>query len=103
MQDSDKDIYGSYEDGIRQPYFSIIAKGTNADRKEEFVSVIRQVLEDIISKGIDPKSIEAGINCMEFRYREADFASYPKRTYLRTGYTWITGFTMMTILLHRWN
>ena len=73
-----QDIYGSYEDGIRQPYFSIIAKGTNADRKEEFVSVIRQVLEDIISKGIDPKSIEAGINCMEFRYREADFASYPK-------------------------
>lgn len=28
-----KDIYGAYEDGIRQPYFDIIAKGANADKK----------------------------------------------------------------------
>ena len=73
-----KDVYGSYEDGIRQPYFSIIAKGTGTDKKEEFVSVIRQTLEAIVKNGIDQKAIEAGINCMEFRYREADFASYPK-------------------------
>ena len=29
-----KDIYGAYEDGIRQPYFDIIAKGANAERKK---------------------------------------------------------------------
>ncbi len=47
-------------------------------RKEEFVSVIRHVLGDIVKNGIDPKALEAGINCIEFRYREADFSSYPK-------------------------
>ena len=73
-----KDIYGAYEDGIRQPYFDIIAKGANADKKDEFVSVIRKVLQDVITSGIDKKALEAGINCMEFRYREADFSSYPK-------------------------
>lgn len=72
------DIYGSYGDGIRQPYFEIVAKGTEADRKEQFLSVIRDTLKELVEKGIDKKSLEAGINCMEFRYREADFASYPK-------------------------
>ena len=24
------------------------------------------------------KALDAGINCMEFRYREADFSSWPK-------------------------
>ena len=73
-----KDVYGSYDDGILQPYFTVIAKGSNPDRKEEFLSVIRQVLGDIVKNGIDKKAIEAGINYFEFRYREADFSSYPK-------------------------
>lgn len=73
-----KDVYGAYEDGIRQPYFDVIAKGANPDRKDEFVSIIRSVLSDIVKNGINEKSIEAGINYFEFRYREADFSSYPK-------------------------
>ena len=73
-----KDIYGSFDDGILQPYFTVVAKGANADKKEEFVSVIRNVLTDIVKNGIDKKAVEAGINYMEFRYREADFSSYPK-------------------------
>ena len=73
-----KDIYGSFDDGILQPYFTVVAKGANADKKEEFISVIRKVLTDIVKNGIDKKAVEAGINYMEFRYREADFSSYPK-------------------------
>ncbi len=73
-----KDIYGSYDDGILQPYFSIVAKGARTSQKEEFVSIIRKVLQDIVKNGIDKKAILAGINYMEFRYREADFGSYPK-------------------------
>lgn len=73
-----KDIYGSFDDGILQPYFTIVAKGANIEKKEEFVSIIRNVLEEIVREGIDKKSVEAGINFIEFRYREADFSSYPK-------------------------
>ena len=40
--------------------------------------MIRKVLQDIVKNGIDKKAILAGINYMEFRYREADFGSYPK-------------------------
>ena len=72
------DVYGSYDDGIMQPYFDIVAKGTDPDKKEKFVEIIRTTLEDIAANGIDRKALDAGINCMEFRYRAADLSSWPK-------------------------
>ncbi len=72
------DILGSYDNGIYQPIFSVIAKNANADQKDEFVKIIEQVLSDIVKKGVDKKAIQAGINYLEFRYREADFGNYPK-------------------------
>ena len=73
-----KDIYGDYSDGVLQPYFSVIAKGARTARKEEFVSIIRNCLQDIVKNGIDKKAVLSGINYMEFRYREADFGQFPK-------------------------
>ena len=73
-----KDVYGSYEDGILQPFFSIVAKNADENEKEKFLSIIRGTLEDIVKNGMDQKAIEAGINYFEFRFREADFSSFPK-------------------------
>ena len=73
-----KDIMGSYDNGIYQPIFSVIAKNANAEQKEEFIKVIEDVLKASVKNGIDTKAIEAGINYHEFRYREADFGNYPK-------------------------
>ena len=73
-----KDVYGSYEDGILQPFFSIVAKNADENEKEKFLSIIRGTLKDIVKNGMDQKAIEAGINYFEFRFREADFSSFPK-------------------------
>lgn len=73
-----KDIMGSYEDGIYQPFFSIVAKNADPANKEKFVQLIQDTLGEIAAKGIDKKAIAAGINYMEFRFREADFSSFPK-------------------------
>ena len=73
-----KDIMGSYESCIYQPMFSVVAKNANVEQKEAFVNIIENTLKEIVGKGIDPKSLEAGIHYNEFRYREADFGSYPK-------------------------
>ena len=73
-----KDIMGSYDNGIYQPIFSVIAKNANLSQKEEFLQVIQEVLEGLVRDGIDRKALEAGINYHEFRYREADFGGYPK-------------------------
>lgn len=73
-----RDIMGSYDNGIYQPVFSIVAKNANAEQKEAFISVIENTLKSIVENGMDKKAIEAGINYHEFRYREADFGNFPK-------------------------
>lgn len=72
-----KDIYSYYESGIRQSYFTIVAKNANLDQKTEFVTCIEETLTELSRQGIDKKALRAGLNFYEFRYREADFGSYP--------------------------
>ncbi len=72
------DIYGSYENSIYQPMFSIVAKNADENRKDEFLGIIKDTLNGIVANGIDEKAFLAGINYFEFKYREADFGSYPK-------------------------
>lgn len=80
LVDSDigKDVSGSYDNGIYQPIFSVVAKNANAAQKEAFIKVIEGTLGNIVKNGIDKKALEAGINYHEFRFREADFGGYPK-------------------------
>ena len=73
-----KDIMGSYDNGVYQPLFSVIAKNANVEQKEEFIRVIEDTLREIAEKGMDKKALRAGINYHEFRFREADFGNYPR-------------------------
>ena len=73
-----QDVYSEYDNGIKQPVFSIIAKNADASQKDEFVNTIREVLKEQVEKGIEKKSLLAGLNYDEFKYREADFGRYPK-------------------------
>ena len=73
-----KDILGSYDNGVYQPIFSVVAKNANPEQKEEFVTLIEKLLTDMVEHGIDRKALEAGINYHEFQYREADYGRYPK-------------------------
>lgn len=73
-----KDIIGSYDSGTFQPVFSIMAKNANGADKERFLEVIRSTLQEIVKEGIDQKALLAGINTMEFKFREADYGSFPK-------------------------
>ena len=73
-----QDAYSEYDNGLRQPVFSIIAKNADASQKDEFVQTIREVLEDQVKNGIDKKALLAGLSFDEFKYREADFGRFPK-------------------------
>ena len=73
-----KDIMASFDNYTLQPMFSIVAKNSNIEKKEEFLSIIRNVLEEQVKNGINKKSLLAGINSFEFKYREADFGQFPK-------------------------
>ncbi|MDD3337469.1 MAG: insulinase family protein [Lachnospiraceae bacterium] len=73
-----KDVFGGYNDGILQPFFSVVAKNADQNNKLKFIDLIETALEKLVKEGINKKSLEAGINYLEFRFREADFSSYPK-------------------------
>lgn len=72
------DVGSVYDNGIYQPYYSIEAKFANEEQSELFVKVIRETLEKIVRDGINKKTLEAGLNNMEFKYREMDFGRFPK-------------------------
>lgn len=73
-----KDIMASFDNYTLQPMFSIVAKNSSLTKKEEFLSIIRKVLKEQVEHGINKKSLLAGINSFEFKYREADFGQFPK-------------------------
>ena len=73
-----KDVYGSYDSGIRQPVFSIIVKNANLKDEDRFRQTVRSTLEQLCRDGLNAKAVEAAVNTMEFRYREADYGGYPK-------------------------
>ena len=73
-----KDILSSYDNGILQPVFSIIAKDTNEEEKEHFMQVLTDTLQKLVKEGLDENALLAAITYYEFKYREADFGSYPK-------------------------
>lgn len=73
-----KDISGSYAGSYRQPIFSIKAAGSEPNQRDEFVSVIYRTLQQLTINGIDKELLEAHLNYLEFKLREADFGAYPK-------------------------
>lgn len=72
------DIQGSYECSTYQPYFSIIAKNSNKECLDTFLTTIRETLQKVVNEGFDKQALKAAINFYEFRYREADYSYYPK-------------------------
>ena len=72
------DICGGFMGGIRLPYFSVIAKNADSSRKKDFIDIVKKTLKAQADGELDKLSVEAAINVLEFRAREADFGSLPK-------------------------
>ncbi|MEG1256279.1 insulinase family protein [Clostridium sp.] len=88
-----KDVYGSYDNSILQPVFSIVLKNSEKDKKEKFKEVVFSTLKSLVDKGIDKKLIEACVNITEFKLREADFQGMPKGLfyYMTAMDSWLHG------------
>ncbi len=72
------EVFSTYENGIYQPYYSIVAKNANKEQEKEFLEIIDSQIQALIANGIDKDALYAGLNSMEFRYRESDFGSTPR-------------------------
>jgi Zn-dependent M16 (insulinase) family peptidase len=69
---------GGLDDDLRQPMFSIGLKGiepANADRIEQLID---DTIETLATGGIDPLTVEAALNTIEFRLRESNTGAFPR-------------------------
>jgi Zn-dependent M16 (insulinase) family peptidase len=73
-----KDVFGSFDNYLLQPSFSIIAKDANEGDEKSFLEIVNSTLRGLVENGIDKKLVEAAINYREFKLRESDFGSAPK-------------------------
>lgn len=73
-----QNISGSFSSSMIQPVFSVRVSGSEKEQRDNFLSVIYRTLQGLTINGIDKKLLEANLNSMEFRLREADFGAYPK-------------------------
>ncbi|MFP5212250.1 MAG: insulinase family protein, partial [Acidobacteriota bacterium] len=80
-----------FEGELRQMYFSTGLKGIDPKDAEKVEEVVLKTLERLASEGIDPKTVEAAINTIEFRLRENNTGSYPRGLVLmlRALTTWL--------------
>lgn len=74
-----EDVAGAgLETDLRQMYFSVGMKGVQADNLDKVQALIIDTLERLATEGIDRGLIEAAVNTIEFRMREANTGSYPR-------------------------
>ncbi|MCM0647257.1 insulinase family protein [Clostridium swellfunianum] len=73
-----KDVFGSFDNSVLQPTFSVVVKNSSESKIEEFKKVVFDTLKGLVEKGIDKKLVESSINIKEFQLRESEFDGYPK-------------------------
>ena len=93
-------VSGSFSADLLQPIFSIKASGSELEYKDKFISTIYKTLQDITINGLDKKLLEAALDSLEFKVREADYGPYPKGLMYSLSIlgTWIYGADPFNVL-----
>ncbi len=74
-----EDLAGSgLESELRQLIFSAGMRGMDPGRERDLEEVIFTTLSRLVREGIDPATVEASLNTVEFRLRENTTGSYPR-------------------------
>ncbi|MDZ7696094.1 MAG: insulinase family protein [Deltaproteobacteria bacterium] len=87
-----EDIAGAgMENELRQIYFSTGLKGVETGNMDKVEPLVMDALKDLTASGIDPLTIEAALNSIEFRLRENHSGGFPRGLLLmlRALTTWL--------------
>jgi Zn-dependent M16 (insulinase) family peptidase len=66
------------ETGMRQMFFSTGMKGVELENTEKVENLILETLKSLVENGIDPETVEAAMNTVEFLLRENNTGSFPR-------------------------
>ena len=96
-----EDLAGAgLEDELRQMYFSTGLRGIDIEDGDRVENLILQTLNGLAKEGIDPLTVEAALNTVEFRLRENNSRNYPQGLVLmlRALTTWLYDFDPLALL-----
>lgn len=79
------------ETHARQMFFSTGLRGVERGNADKIAPLVRATLADLADHGIDPKTVDAALNTIEFSLRENNSGSYPR------------GLALMLRALTSWN
>jgi presequence protease len=84
---------GGLDDGLRQPMFSIGLKGIDPADADKIELLIADTIGTLAEQGIDPMTVEAALNTVEFRLRENNTGAFPRGIVfmLRALRSWLHG------------
>ncbi len=84
---------GGLDDGLRQPMFSVGLKGIDPADADKIELLIVDTIGKLASGGIDPLTVEAALNTVEFHLRENNTGSFPRGIVfmLRSLRSWMRG------------
>lgn len=68
---------------------SIVLKNTEADKKDEFLKILRESIEKLVEEGIDKDLLEATLNKFEFIFREGGGTQKAIIYYIRALNSWL--------------
>ncbi len=86
-----KDVDSGIEGDVCQPVFTVTLSGSEFERADKFYDLVIGEMKKLIAQGIDKTLLQASINAMEFKLREADFGLLPRGLIygLRSLRTWL--------------
>ncbi len=85
---------------LLQTYFSTGLKGIDAGDSKKVEKIILKTLEGLVEKGIDPRTVKAAMNTVEFALRENNTGQFPRglSLMLRALTSWLYGSDPFAIL-----
>src|SRR5215467_4187335 len=91
---------GGLDDGLRQPMFSIGLKGIDPADAGKIEQLIDDTIGGLADGGIDPLTVEASLNTVEFHLRENNTGAFPRGIVfmLRALRSWLHGHDPLTPL-----
>jgi Zn-dependent M16 (insulinase) family peptidase len=84
---------GGLDDDLRQPMFSIGLKGIEPANSDKIEHLIDGTIRALATDGIDPMTVDAALNTVEFRLRESNTGTFPRGIafMLRALRSWLYG------------
>jgi len=77
-----EDVTGGYQEELRQGYFTAGLKGVGRGDLDKVEQVIHTTLAELAQNGLDPDTVAASLNTIEFRLREQNTGQFPRGLFL---------------------